>query len=151
PVNDPAGRVQAVQEARGPDRVEPAVHEGRRRPRAGAGHRFPETLTVLAGPQLFARLGVVADDRLRVAVLLLREQLSVDDDHARPRRAAPGPPHLARRILDPVGRDRHARDDTVAGRAAELRPVAGAQGQRAIRDELWPGLALRGALGQEDL
>src|SRR5579862_4224962 len=84
-------------------------------------------------PQLRAGISVITNNDLVVAMLLLRVQALANHG----KRAPAGPdavtPHLARRMLVPVGRQPHAREAAVTAWTAEARPIACLQRQHFDR------------------
>src|SRR5437764_924073 len=105
--------------------------EGRRGPRARPGHNFREACGILMRPELSARRGVVADNRLLGAALLLRVKAIADHGKRGPARPDAMTPDFPRRMGLPVGGDAHAGPPAVAVRPAKAWPVPWLQHRRA--------------------
>ena len=130
-----AGRVQAIQKTLGALGIQPAGVKGGRGPRTVASHRLGEANgIIMMGPDLLAVGGVVADDVLVLAPLLLREKPIANHREGRPAGTDPMPPKFLGRRFLPIGLDLHAQQPAVASRPAECGPVARLFAERGQRD-----------------
>src|SRR5262249_27122597 len=119
--------VEAVELAGRPHRVDLAVAERRRGPRAGTGHYLAEARLVGMLPQFGARVRLIADHDLVVAALLLCVEPVADYRERGPARSDAMPPEQLRRVLLPIGEDADAGTAAVAVGTAKARPIARTQ------------------------
>jgi hypothetical protein len=125
------GEVEGVQVAVGPEGEDAVLRAQRGRPRAVVE---PELVAVLRrvaeGPLLLARGRVEAGDDLLGADAVEDDELFADDDRPGPPGADVHLPRDRRPVLRPVPVQPRLGGVAVAGRAEELGPVGGAEGQR---------------------
>ena len=103
--------------------INPAIRERRRPARTSTCKLFFKSLGILMNPNLVARGCIAAYDDFVRALLLLRHEVSVDDDHRRPPWPHAFVPRLLGRRILPIALDLHICDDAVPLRTAVRRAI----------------------------